>query len=164
MTSLLARLFGGGADETKTEDPPKPTGKPKMVEKIEKTDEEWQAQLSPEEYVVMRQHGTERPFSGEYNDCKDSGVYHCNSCGHPLFSSDSKFDSGTGWPSFFQPLGGETVETTVDRSMFMTRTEVHCAKCDAHLGHVFPDGPRPTGQRYCMNSVSLKLEPEETSD
>ena len=131
-----------------------------MVDKIVKTDEEWQAELSPEEFHVMRQHGTERPFSGEYDKCKDPGTYVCNSCGHPLFSSEAKYDSGTGWPSFFVPLGDDSVETTSDRSLFMTRTEVHCARCDAHLGHVFPDGPRPTGQRYCMNSVSLKLERE----
>lgn len=130
-----------------------------MVEKFVKTDEEWRAQLTPEEFHVMRQHGTERPFSGEYNACKDAGTYVCNACGHPLFSSEAKYDSGTGWPSFFVPLNGDSVETTVDRSLWMSRTEVHCARCDAHLGHVFPDGPRPTGQRYCMNSVSLKLEP-----
>jgi peptide-methionine (R)-S-oxide reductase len=132
-----------------------------MVEKITKTEEDWRAQLSDEEFHVTRQHGTERPFTGEYNDCKDPGVYACICCGHPLFDSDHKFDSGTGWPSFFQPLDNDAVETQSDRSLFMTRTEVHCAKCDAHLGHLFPDGPMPTGQRYCMNSVSLKLAPKE---
>lgn len=132
-----------------------------MAEKIEKTDEEWREQLTPEEYEVTRLHGTERPFTGEYNDCKDSGTYVCNCCGHPLFSSETKYDSGTGWPSFFAPLDKDSVETTSDRSLWMVRTEVHCARCDAHLGHVFPDGPRPTGERYCMNSVSLKLEKEE---
>ena len=132
-----------------------------MAEKIKKTDEEWQEQLTPLQYEVTRMHGTERPFTGEYNDCKDSGTYVCVCCGHPLFSSETKYDSGTGWPSFYAPLDKESVETQTDRSLWMVRTEVHCARCDAHLGHVFPDGPRPTGQRYCMNSASLKLEQEE---
>lgn len=132
-----------------------------MVEKIVKTDEEWQAELSPESYAVARQHGTERPFSGEYDGCKDAGTYVCICCGHELFRSEAKYDSGTGWPSFHSPSANDSVETHVDRAMFMTRTEVHCARCEAHLGHVFPDGPRPTGRRYCMNSVSLKLERDE---
>ena len=132
-----------------------------MVEKITKTEEEWRAQLTEEQFYVTRKHGTERAFTGEYDRCKDDGVYKCICCGHPLFDSDHKFDSGTGWPSFFQPLGEDAVETQTDRSLLMSRTEVHCARCDAHLGHVFPDGPRPTGQRYCMNSASLKLEPKE---
>ena len=132
-----------------------------MVEKITKTEEEWRAQLTEEQFYVTRKHGTERAFTGEYDRCKDDGVYKCICCGHPLFDSDYKFDSGTGWPSFFQPLGEDAVETQTDRSLLMSRTEVHCARCDAHLGHVFPDGPRPTGQRYCMNSASLKLEPKE---
>ncbi len=132
-----------------------------MVEKIVKTDEEWQAQLSPESYEVTRHHGTERPFSGEYDGCKDDGTYVCICCGHELFRSEAKYDSGTGWPSFHSPLAKDSVETQVDRGLFMTRTEVHCARCDAHLGHVFPDGPMPTGQRYCMNSVSLELARDE---
>ena len=132
-----------------------------MAEKIKKTDEEWQEELTPLQYEVTRMHGTERPFTGEYNDCKDSGTYVCVCCGHPLFSSETKYDSGTGWPSFYAPLDKESVETQTDRSLWMVRTEVHCARCDAHLGHVFPDGPRPTGQRYCMNSASLKLEKED---
>tara|TARA_R110002072_G_scaffold43737_5_gene122712 strand:- start:513 stop:914 length:402 start_codon:yes stop_codon:yes gene_type:complete len=132
-----------------------------MVEKITKTEEEWRAQLTEEQFYVTRQHGTERAFTGEYDGCKDDGIYKCVCCGHPLFASDHKFDSGTGWPSFFQPLDADAVETQTDRSLLMSRTEVHCARCDAHLGHVFPDGPRPTGQRYCMNSASLKLDPKE---
>jgi len=132
-----------------------------MVEKIVKTDEEWRAELSSESYEVTRRHGTERPFTGEYDDCKDVGTYVCICCGHPLFSSEAKFDSGTGWPSFHSPLSRDSVETQSDRSPFMTRTEVHCAHCDGHLGHVFPDGPMPTGQRYCMNSVSLKLKHDD---
>lgn len=132
-----------------------------MADKITKTDEEWRAQLTEEQFYVTREHGTERAFSGEYDGCKDDGTYTCICCGHPLFDSEHKFDSGTGWPSFFQPMDDDAVETQKDRSLLMSRTEVHCARCDAHLGHVFPDGPRPTGQRYCMNSASLKLEPKE---
>ena len=131
-----------------------------MAEKIKKSEDDWRAQLTDEQFHVTRQHGTERAFTGEYNDCKDSGTYHCICCGHPLFDADHKFDSGTGWPSFYQPLNSDAVETQTDSSMLMQRTEVHCARCDAHLGHVFPDGPMPTGQRYCMNSVSMKLEPK----
>ena len=132
-----------------------------MAEKIKKSEDDWRAQLTDEQFHVTRQHGTERAFTGEYNDCKDPGTYHCICCGHPLFDADHKFDSGTGWPSFYQPLNSDAVETQTDRSMLMQRTEVHCARCDAHLGHVFPDGPMPTGQRYCMNSVSMKLEPKD---
>ena len=132
-----------------------------MVEKITKTEEEWRAQLTEEEFYVTRQHGTERAFTGEYDQCKDPGVYTCRCCGHPLFDSDHKFDSGTGWPSFYQPINNDAVATKSDWSMLMKRTEVLCARCDAHLGHVFPDGPMPTGQRYCMNSASLKLEAKE---
>lgn len=132
-----------------------------MVEKITKTEEEWRAQLTEEEFYVTRQHGTERAFTGEYDQCKDPGTYVCRCCGHPLFDSDHKFDSGTGWPSFYQPINNDAVATKSDWSMLMKRTEVLCTRCDAHLGHVFPDGPMPTGQRYCMNSASLTLEPRE---
>jgi len=132
-----------------------------MVEKIKKTEEEWRQQLTEEEFYVTRQHGTERAFTGEYDQCKDPGIYTCRCCGHPLFDADHKFDSGTGWPSFYQPMNNDAVETKSDWSMLMKRTEVLCARCDAHLGHVFPDGPMPTGQRYCMNSASLKLEPKD---
>jgi len=128
-----------------------------MTDKVVKTDAEWRAQLSPDSYRVARKHGTERAFSGEYHDSKVKGRYDCICCGQPLFSSDTKFDSGTGWPSYWAPIDEAAVIEKKDRSFFMVRTEVLCSKCDAHLGHVFPDGPAPTGQRYCMNSVSLKL-------
>jgi peptide-methionine (R)-S-oxide reductase len=121
-----------------------------------KTEEEWQQELTPEEYAICRKKGTERPFTGQYNDCKDNGIYHCTCCGNALFSSEAKYDSGSGWPSFWEP-NGETIKTETDSSLGMRRVEVMCKECGAHLGHVFEDGPQPTGLRYCINSVSLKL-------
>jgi len=129
-----------------------------MSNKIEKTDEEWKAQLTPAQFTVCRQKGTERAFTGEYYDSKEEGVYKCVCCGAELFSSETKYNSGTGWPSFWEPIAEGAVSTEEDRSYGMRRVEVMCSKCDAHLGHVFDDGPEPTGLRYCMNSVSLKLE------
>jgi peptide-methionine (R)-S-oxide reductase len=130
-----------------------------MADKVTKTDAEWKSQLTPEQYRVLRKHGTERAFTGEYHDCKDVGVYRCAGCGEPLFGSETKFDSGTGWPSFTEPMVAEAVEIKVDTSHGMVREEVVCRRCGGHLGHVFPDGPGPTGQRYCMNSCSLELDP-----
>ena len=127
-------------------------------EKLELSDAEWKKKLTPEAYEVLRKHGTERAFTGEYNSSKEKGVFHCAACDLPLFRSEDKYDSGTGWPSFTQPVNPEAVGYTEDTSLMSKRVEVHCNRCQGHLGHVFEDGPRPTGLRYCMNSVSLKLE------
>ena len=131
------------------------------MEKVVKSEAEWRAQLTPEQYSVTREHATERPGTGEFASSKDPGSYSCVCCGEPLFDSDHKFESGSGWPSFWQPVAEDVVETTTDRSHFMVRTEVHCARCEAHLVHVFDDGPDPTGLRYSMNSASFTLTPKE---
>ena len=129
-----------------------------MSTKITKTEEEWREELTPEQYEILRQKGTERPFTGKYVDAKDDGVYRCAACGTELFNSDTKFDSGTGWPSFYDVAESGSVELRPDKSLFMRRTEVVCATCGGHLGHLFDDGPNPTGQRYCINSCALDLD------
>jgi peptide-methionine (R)-S-oxide reductase len=130
------------------------------MEKVVKSEQEWREQLTPEQYEILRNHGTERPFTGRYVDTKEDGTYCCAACGNELFSADTKFESGTGWPSFFEPADNDAVETRPDNSLMMRRTEVLCARCGSHLGHLFDDGPEPTGQRFCINSCALDLESE----
>ena len=132
-----------------------------MAEKVQKTDQEWQDELTPEQYSVLREKGTERAFTGEYHATKEPGTYRCAGCGAELFSSETKYESGTGWPSFWEPASEDAVETERDWGLIMPRTEVHCASCGGHLGHVFPDGPHPTGLRYCINSAALDLDSEK---
>ena len=160
---LTATAFSESTTQKKIE---KPAGREStkrenaMTDKVVKTEEQWRRELSPEQYHVLREAGTERAFTGAYWNNHNEGTYSCAACGLPLFSSKTKFDSGTGWPSFYEPITKTSVIEEVDSSLGMSRTEVKCRRCDSHLGHVFDDGPKPTGLRYCMNSISLKLEPK----
>ncbi|MEP6586509.1 MAG: peptide-methionine (R)-S-oxide reductase MsrB [Candidatus Udaeobacter sp.] len=157
MTCLFAAALALCNFASAQENPAQSTAKP-MSDKVEKTDAEWKKLLTPEQYRVLRQKGTERPFANAYNDLHEHGIFKCAACDKELFSSDAKFESGTGWPSFYQPISKDAIETRKDRSFFSTRTEVLCERCGGHLGHVFDDGPKPTGLRYCMNSAAMKFE------
>lgn len=160
LVFLLSVFFVCSQGKETINNIPKKEKQGSRMEKITKTEEEWKNELTKEEYYVLREKGTERAFTGEYHDNKEKGVYYCAACGLPLFSSEAKFDSGTGWPSYFEPITKDSIGTETDRSFFMTRTEVHCSRCGGHLGHVFKDGPKPTGLRYCINSISLDFKPK----
>jgi peptide-methionine (R)-S-oxide reductase len=161
VTLIALALFGALALVAAVAPAPKAEkkGSSPVIEKVVKTEDEWKKVLTPEQFNVLRKHGTERAFTSPLNDNHQKGVFVCAACGLTLYSSDQKFESGTGWPSFWAPIDPTHIGTTTDRSFFQTRTEVHCARCGGHLGHVFEDGPKPTGLRYCMNGVSLKFEP-----
>jgi peptide-methionine (R)-S-oxide reductase len=161
LLALIVILTAGYAAQQKAQlDKNKNKRESAMTDKVEKTEEQWRKELTPEQYYVLREEGTERAFTGAYWNNHDKGTYHCAACGLPLFASNTKYDSGTGWPSFYAPIAKNSVIEETDRTLGMTRTEVKCRRCGSHLGHVFDDGPQPTGLRYCMNSISLKLEKE----